>query len=48
MELPPDELITPYHIPVNIDMVVVGGETNAFWKTTDFRNVTSASVDARR
>jgi hypothetical protein len=48
MELPPDELITPYHIPENIEMVVVGGETNAFWKTTDFRYVTSASVDAWR
>ena len=47
-ELPPDELITPYHIPENIEMIVVGGETNAFWKTTDFRYVTSASVDAWR
>jgi hypothetical protein len=47
-ELPPDELIAPYHIPENIEMVVVGGETNAFWKTTDFRYVMSASVDAWR
>ena len=44
----PDELIAPYHIPENIEMVVVGGETNAFWKTTDFRYVMSASVDAWR
>ena len=44
-ELPPDELITPYHIPENIEMIVVGGETNAFWKTTDFRYIMSASVD---
>jgi hypothetical protein len=47
-ELPPDELITPYHIPENIEMIVVGGETNAFWKTTDFRYLMSASVDAWR
>jgi hypothetical protein len=47
-ELPPDELIAPYNIPENIEMVVVGGETNAFWKTTDFRYIISASVDAWR
>jgi hypothetical protein len=48
LELPPDELITPYNIPENIDIVVVGGETNAFWKTTDYWYVMSTSVDAWR
>ena len=47
-ELTPDELITPFHIPEHIEIVVVGGETNAFWKTTDFRYIMSASGDARR
>ena len=48
LKLPPEELITPFNIPENINMVVVGGETNAFWKTTDFSYIMSASVDEWR
>jgi hypothetical protein len=46
--LPEDTLITPYNDPKNINIVVVGGETNAFWKTTDFHYSTSASIDTWR
>jgi hypothetical protein len=46
--LPEDELITPYNDPKNINIIVVGGETNAFWKTTDFDYTVSASIDRWR
>jgi hypothetical protein len=46
--LPDDALIKPYNIPENINTIVVGGETNAFWKTTDFLYTTGASIDAWR
>jgi hypothetical protein len=32
-------------MPENINIIVVGGETNAFWKTADFSYTTSASID---
>ena len=43
--LPDDQLIAPYNIPENINIIVTGGETNAFWKTTDFAYTTSVSID---
>ena len=43
-----DELIAPYIDPDEINLLVVGGETNAFFFTTDFRRVHSASVDKWR
>ncbi|HVB88351.1 MAG TPA: UGSC family (seleno)protein [Candidatus Dormibacteraeota bacterium] len=46
--LPPDTLIAPYNDPKGINIVVVGGESNPLWLTTDFRYVTSASVDKWR
>lgn len=46
--LPPDTLIAPYNDPNLINIVVVGGESNPLWLTTDFRHVTSASVDKWR
>jgi len=44
-KLPDDTLIAPYNDPKNINIVVVGGETNAFWKTTDLNYSMSASID---
>jgi hypothetical protein len=46
--LPSDGLIAPYNDPKNINIIVVGGETNAFWKTTDFDYTVSASIDQWR
>ena len=46
--LPGDTLIAPYNDPKNINIIVVGGETNAFWKTTDFDYTVSASIDQWR
>lgn len=47
-DLPDDALLTPFHDPKSINVVVVGGETNAFWKTTDFDYVATGSVDRWR
>jgi hypothetical protein len=47
-KLPDDALIAPYNIPENINIVVTGGETNAFWKTTDFIYSMSVSIDKWR
>jgi len=46
--LPEDSLIAPYNDPKNIHIIVVGGETNALWKTTDFAYSVSASIDEWR
>jgi hypothetical protein len=46
--LPDDALLTPFNDPKNINVIVAGGETNAFWKTTDYAYVSSASVDEWR
>jgi len=46
--LPEDALLTPFNDPKFINVVVAGGETNAFWKTTDFDYIISASVDKWR
>lgn len=47
-KLPEDALIAPYNTPEEINIVVMGGETNAFWKTTDFAYSTSAAIDKWR
>ena len=47
-KVPDDALIAPYHIPDNINIVVVGGETSPLWKATDYGYVASASVDKWR
>lgn len=47
-KLPEDALITPYHNPDNINIVVVGGETSPLWKATDYGYVASAPVDKWR
>jgi hypothetical protein len=44
-KLTDDELIPHYHNPDNINIIVVGGETSPLWKTSDYRYVTSASID---
>jgi hypothetical protein len=45
---PDDELINHYHIPDNINIIVVGGETSPLWKTSDYGYLTSASIDKWR
>jgi hypothetical protein len=47
-KLPKDALIAPYCDPDQINIVVVGGETNPLWLTTDFLYTQSASVDKWR
>ncbi|HKQ77246.1 MAG TPA: UGSC family (seleno)protein [Blastocatellia bacterium] len=47
-QLPDDELIAPYNDPRNINVVIVGGETNPLWLTTDFGHTVSASIDKWR
>jgi len=44
----PDELISHYHNPDNINILVVGGETSPLWKTSDYGYVASASIDKWR
>jgi hypothetical protein len=44
----PDEWITPYNNPDQINIVVVGGETSPVWKASDFGYQNSASVDKWR
>jgi hypothetical protein len=45
---PADELIAPYHDPGKINLIVVGGETNPLWKSSDYGYIASASVDRWR
>jgi hypothetical protein len=47
-KLPKDTLIGPYDKPENMNIVVVGGETNPMWKVSDFSYNVSASVDKWR
>jgi hypothetical protein len=47
-KLPDDELIAPFHIPENINIVVVGGGVSPLWKATDYRHGVSVSVDKWR
>jgi hypothetical protein len=47
-KLPNDALITPRRSADNVHIVVVGGETNPMWITTDFAYTRSASIDPWR
>jgi len=47
-KLPKDALIAPRRLPDDINIVVVGGETNPMWITTDFAYTRSVSVDKWR
>jgi hypothetical protein len=48
LKLPADELIAPYGMPEFINVVVVGGETQALWFTTDMWYSKTMSVDKWR
>ncbi|MFC1533205.1 UGSC family (seleno)protein [Thermodesulfobacteriota bacterium] len=48
LELPKDTAIPRFPTPNAINIVVVGGETNAFWQAGDFRHFKSASIDSWR
>jgi hypothetical protein len=48
LKLPADELIAPYTMPELINVVVVGGETQALWLTTDMWHTQTVSVDRWR
>jgi hypothetical protein len=47
-KLAKDALIKPYHDPNQINVVIVGGETNPLWLTTDFVCTQSGLVDPWR
>jgi hypothetical protein len=47
-KLPDDSLIAPYHIPDNINIIVVGGETSPLWKAADYGYSGSSPVDKWR
>jgi hypothetical protein len=47
-KLPKDALIKPFNDPNQINVVIVGGETNPLWQTTDFLYTQSASIDKWR
>ncbi len=47
-KLPKETLIAPYNDPNNMNIVVVGGESNPLWLTTDFSLVQIASIDKWR
>ena len=47
-KLPKDALITPRFSPDGVEILVVGGETNPMWITTDFAYTRSASIDKWR
>jgi len=47
-KLPKDTPITPRRSPDDINIVVVGGETNPMWITTDFTYTQSVSIDKWR
>lgn len=47
-KLPEDALITPRRSADGVNILVVGGETNPMWITTDFGYNRSASIDAWR
>ena len=48
LALPKEALIAPYTFPGNINVVVVGGETQAMWLTTDMWHSKTVSVDRWR
>jgi hypothetical protein len=47
-KLPKDALITPRFSPDGINILVVGGETNPMWITTDFTYTRSVAIDQWR
>jgi hypothetical protein len=46
--LPNEALITPFYIPENINLIVVGGGTSPLWKASEYGYAGSASVDKWR
>jgi len=46
--LPKDAPIKPFHDPQQINVVIVGGQTNPLWQTTDFVYTQSAVIDTWR
>lgn len=48
LTLPSEALIPRYPNPKGINLVVVGGKTNAFWQAGDFKYQGSALVDEWR
>jgi hypothetical protein len=48
LKLPKDALIAPYTSPETINVVVVGGETQALWFTTDMWHTKTMSIDKWR
>jgi hypothetical protein len=48
LKAPKDEMIAPYAHPDRINVVVVGGETNPLWFTTDMFYTQTVSVDKWR
>jgi hypothetical protein len=48
LKLPKEAMIAPYASPETINVVVVGGETQALWLTTDFWYSKTVSVDRWR
>jgi hypothetical protein len=43
--LPDDALIAPFHIPENINLIVVGGGMSPYWKASEYGYTGSALVD---
>lgn len=43
-----DAPIKPFHDPQQINVVIVGGQTNPLWQTTDFLYTQSAVIDIWR
>jgi hypothetical protein len=48
LKAPKDAMIAPYTSPEKINMVVVGGETQALWLTTDMWHTKTVSIDKWR
>ncbi|MBN1849414.1 MAG: hypothetical protein JW932_12605 [Deltaproteobacteria bacterium] len=48
LEMPGETLIPRFPFPESVKIVVVGGETNAFWQAGDFRYQKSVSIDQWR
>jgi len=48
LKLSKDALIAPYTSPENINVIVVGGETQAMWFTTDMWHTKTVSIDRWR
>jgi hypothetical protein len=48
LKLPRDAIIAPYTAPEKINLIVVGGETQALWLTTDMWHTKTVSIDKWR